>query len=55
MVIVLSLGLFAAIVGVAYWFAGEERKTNAPEPELDEHTRQARRESAASMTNISIP
>ena len=27
MVIVLSLGLFAIIVGVAYWFAREDRKT----------------------------
>jgi len=54
-VIVLSLGLFAAIVGVAYWFAGEEQKKMSPEPELDEHTRQARRESAASITNIPIP
>jgi len=54
-VILLSLGLFAAIVGVAYWFAGQEQKTLRPEPELDENTRQARRESAASITNIPIP
>jgi hypothetical protein len=28
MVIVLGLGLFAIIVGVAYWFAREEQKTD---------------------------
>jgi len=49
MVIVLSLGLFAIIVGVAYWFAREDRKTikRIPPEEMDEKERQARREAAA--------
>jgi hypothetical protein len=55
-VILLSVGLFAVIVGVAYWLAGQEQKTKKSEPaELDEHTRQARREAAASITNIPMP
>ena len=47
--IVLSLGLFAIIVGVAYWFAREDRKTikRIPPEEMDEKERQARREAAA--------
>ena len=42
MVIVLSLGLFGIIVGVAYWFAREEQKTikKIPPEEMDEKTRQ---------------
>ena len=53
MVIMLSLGLIAVIVGAAYWFAVQERKTIKSEPvELDERTRQARREAAASITNF---
>ncbi len=53
----LSVVLFAAIVGVAYWFASEEekQKMSKPEPEMDEETRQKRRESAASITNINMP
>ena len=50
MVIVLSLGLFGIIVGVAYWFARQEQKTIKkipPEEEMDEKERQARREAAA--------
>jgi len=50
MVIVLSLGLFGIIVGVAYWFARDEQKTIKrfpPEEEMDEKERQARREAAA--------
>jgi len=53
--IILSVGLFAAIVGVAYWFAGQEKKISKPEAEMDEETRQKRRESAASITNIPTP
>jgi hypothetical protein len=29
-VIILRIGVFAAIVGVAYWFSGEEQKTSTP-------------------------
>ena len=49
MVIVLSLGLFAIIVSVAYWFAREDQKTikRIPPEEMDEKERQARREAAA--------
>ena len=53
-VIVLSLGLFGIIVGVAYWFAREDQKTikkNPPE-EMDEKERQTRREAAASISNF---
>jgi len=50
--IILGLVLFAVIVGVAFWFATEEQKTIKPEPELDEETRRARREKAASITNF---
>jgi hypothetical protein len=54
MVIVLSLGLFGIIVGVAYWFAREEQKTikRIPPKEMDEKERQARRETAASIANF---
>ena len=55
MVIVLSLGLFGIIVGVAYWFAREEQKTIKkipPEEEMDEKERQARREAAANIANF---
>ena len=54
MVIVLSLGLFGIVVGVAYWFAREEQKMIKrirPE-EMDEKERQARREAAASIANF---
>ena len=54
MVIVLSLGLFGIIVGVAYWFTREKQKTikkNPPE-DMDEKTRQARCEAAASISNF---
>ena len=54
-VIILSVGLFAAITGVAYWFAGEEKKMSKPEAEMDREMRQKRRESAASVTNIPMP
>jgi flagellar basal body-associated protein FliL len=55
--IVLSVVLFAAIVGVAYWFASEEQKQkmSKPEPEMDEETRQKQRESAASIIDIGMP
>jgi len=54
MVIVISLGLFGIIVGVAYWFASEEQKTikKIPPEDMDEKTRQARREAAASISNF---
>ena len=54
MVIVLSLGLFGIIVGVAYWFAREEQKTikRIPPEEMDEKERQARREAAASISKF---
>ena len=54
MVIVLSLGLFGIIVGVAYWFAREEQKTikRIPPEEMDEKERQARREAAANIANF---
>jgi hypothetical protein len=48
----LALSLFAIIVGVAYWFATKE--TIKPESELDEDTRQARRENAARITNLRL-
>ena len=52
MAIVLSLGLFGIIVGVAYWFARQDQKTikRIPPEEMDEkerQARQARREAAA--------
>ena len=50
MVIVLSLGLFAVIVGVA-WFAREKTIKRIP-PEMDEKERQARREAAASISSF---
>src|SRR5215813_8272575 len=53
--IILGLGLFALVVGVAFWFATEEQKTIKPEPELDDHTRQARRESAGSIARVAMP
>ena len=55
MVIVLSLGLFGIIVGVAPWFAREEQKTIKripPEEEMDEKEGQARREAAADISNF---
>jgi Mg2+/citrate symporter len=54
MVIVLSLGLFVIIVGVAYWFAREEQKTikKIPSEEMDEKERQARREALANISNF---
>ena len=57
MVIVLSLGLFGIIVGVAYWFAREDQKTikRIPPEEMDEkerQARQARREAAADISNF---
>ena len=54
MVIVLSLGLFGIIVGVAYWFAREDQKTikKIPPEEMDEKERRARREAAASISNF---
>jgi hypothetical protein len=53
-VIVLSLGVFGIVVGVAYWFAREEQKTTKriPPEEMDEKERQARREAAASISNF---
>jgi hypothetical protein len=53
-VLILSLGLFGTIVGVAYWFAREEEKTikRIPPEEMDEKERQARREAAANITNF---
>jgi len=53
-VVILSLGLFGTIVGVAYWFAREEQKTikKIPPEEMDEKERQARREAAASISNF---
>jgi hypothetical protein len=57
MMIVLSLGLFGIIVGVAYWFAREEQKTieGIPPEEMDEKERQARREAAADICNLPKP
>ena len=53
MVIVLSLGLFGIIVGVAYWFAREQKTIKRiPPEEMDEKTRQARREAAADISNF---
>jgi hypothetical protein len=54
MVIVLSLGLFGIMVGVAYWFAREDQKTikKIPPEEMDEKERRARREVAASISNF---
>jgi hypothetical protein len=54
--IIASLGLIAAVVGVAYWFAVKEQKAMKPGPvDLDEHTREAAREAASSITNINMP
>ena len=56
MEIMISLGLIVLIGGVAYWFAVKEQKTEKPGPvDLDEHTRQAAREAASSITNINMP
>jgi len=54
MVIVLTLGLFGIIMGLAYWFAREEQKTikKIPPEEIDEKTRQARRQAAANISNF---
>jgi hypothetical protein len=53
-VVILSLGLFGTIVGVAYWFARAEEKTikRIPPEEMDEKELQARREAAANITNF---
>jgi hypothetical protein len=53
-VIILSLGLFGIIVGVAYWFAREEQITikKIPPEEMDEKERQARREAAAGVSSF---
>jgi len=54
--IMISLGLIVVIGGVAYWFAVKEQKAETPGPvDLDEHTREARREAASSITNINMP
>lgn len=54
--IIIGLGLLVLIVGVAYWFAVQEQKTIKPGPDdLDEHTREARREAAGSITNVGMP
>jgi len=53
--IMLGAGPIAAIVGVAYWFAGAEQKVSKPALEMDEETRQKLRESAASITNLPMP
>jgi hypothetical protein len=54
--ILIGLGLLGLIIGVAYWFAVQEQKTIKPGPDdLDEHTRQARREAASSITNVNMP
>jgi hypothetical protein len=56
MEIMIGLGLIAVIVGVAYWFAVKEQKTMKPGPvDLDEHTRDAQRQAAGSITNVNIP
>jgi uncharacterized protein YneF (UPF0154 family) len=57
MVIALGLGLFGIIVGVAYWFAREEQKTikKIPPEEVGEKERQARREAAANIRNLTTP
>jgi hypothetical protein len=54
-VVVLSLGLFGIIVGVAHWFAREEEKTikRIPPEEMDQRERQARREAAANINKLS--
>ena len=54
MVIVLSLGLFGIIVGVAYWFAREEQKTikKIPPEDMDEEERQKRHEALANIANF---
>jgi len=54
--IMISLGLIVVIGGVAYWFAVKDQKAEKPGPiDLDEHTRQAAREAASSITNINMP
>jgi len=54
--VILGIGLFALVVGVGYWFADQEQKTmRIPPEELDEDTRQARREAAASINNAGLP
>jgi hypothetical protein len=54
--ILISLGLIVVIGGAAYWLATKEQKTMKPGPiELDEQTRQAKREAASSITNVNMP
>ena len=54
--IMISLGLIVVIGGVACWFAVKEQKAEKPGPvDLDEHTREARREAAGSITNVNMP
>ena len=54
--IIASLGLISLIGGVADWFAVKEQKTMKPGPvDLDEQTRDAKREAASSITNINMP
>ena len=56
MAIIIGLGLIVVIGGVAYWFAVKEQKMVKPGPvDLDEHTREAKRQAAASITNVNIP
>ena len=51
--ILISIGLFAVIVGVAYWFAAAEQKAMKPgADDLDEQTREARRRASSSITNV---
>ena len=57
MEIVLSLGLFGIIVGVAYWFAREEQKTikRIPPEEMDEkHARHDARPQPVSLTFLPL-
>ncbi|MBV8190571.1 MAG: hypothetical protein JO339_25230 [Alphaproteobacteria bacterium] len=54
--ILLSLGLFAVIVGVAYWLSVKEQKMARPGPvDLDQHAQDAGRQAAGSITNVNIP
>jgi len=54
--IMISLGLILVIGGVAYWLAVKEQRSMKPGPvDLDEHTREAKRRAAGSITNANIP
>jgi hypothetical protein len=54
--IMLSLGLIALVVGVAWWFAAKEQKASKPGPvDLDQQAQDAGRQAASSMTNINMP